>query len=192
MKPRLLTGAGLALVVAVALALSLGLPGHHGRTPATATLASAPQGIHKIKHVIVIVQENRSFDSYFGTFPGADGIPGKVCVPDPLNGGCVRPFVDHADSNTGGPHEDPNSSADIDGGKMDGFVKEAEIHCKGVAPCPTDVMGYHVRSDIPNYWTYAKDFSTTTCSCPTTRGACPRTCTSCRPGPRTAGTRPAR
>jgi len=31
--------------------------------------------IHKIKHVIVIIQENRSFDTYFGTFPGADGIP---------------------------------------------------------------------------------------------------------------------
>ncbi|MGH3305115.1 MAG: alkaline phosphatase family protein, partial [Streptosporangiaceae bacterium] len=34
-----------------------------------------PPGIHKIKHVIVIMQENRSFDSYFGTYPGADGIP---------------------------------------------------------------------------------------------------------------------
>ena len=36
-------------------------------------------GIHKIKHVVIIMQENRSFDSYFGTFPGADGIPaGRV------------------------------------------------------------------------------------------------------------------
>ena len=32
-------------------------------------------GIHKIRHVVVIMQENRSFDSYFGTYPGADGIP---------------------------------------------------------------------------------------------------------------------
>ena len=53
----------------------------------TGSYVVAP-GIHKIKHVIVIMQENRSFDSYFGTFPGADGIPmrnGKptVCVPDP-------------------------------------------------------------------------------------------------------------
>ena len=29
-------------------------------------------GIRKIKHVVMITQENRSFDSYFGTFPGAD------------------------------------------------------------------------------------------------------------------------
>ena len=41
-------------------------------------------GIHKIKHVIVIMQENRSFDSYFGTYPGADGIPANACAPDPV------------------------------------------------------------------------------------------------------------
>src|SRR5579884_3554614 len=34
-----------------------------------------PARIHKIRHVIVIMQENRSFDTYFGTYPGADGIP---------------------------------------------------------------------------------------------------------------------
>ncbi len=47
-----------------------------------------PDGIHKIKHVIIVMQENRSFDSYFGTFPGADGIPMRhgvptVCMPNP-------------------------------------------------------------------------------------------------------------
>ncbi len=35
------------------------------------------QGIHKIQHIVVIMQENRSFDSYFGTYPGADGIPNE-------------------------------------------------------------------------------------------------------------------
>jgi phospholipase C len=52
-------------------------------------------GIHKIKHVIIIMQENRSFDSYFGTYPGVDGIPMKngvptVCVPN-SKGPCQRP-----------------------------------------------------------------------------------------------------
>ena len=47
-----------------------------------------PTAIHKIQHVVVIMQENRSFDSYFGSFPGADGIPmmggaPAVCAPDP-------------------------------------------------------------------------------------------------------------
>ena len=58
------------------------------RTGVTETAAPALNGIHKIQHVVIIMQENRSFDSYFGTFPGADGIPMQngvptVCVPDP-------------------------------------------------------------------------------------------------------------
>ena len=43
---------------------------------AETTLAVGPvSGIHKIRHVVIIMQENRSFDEYFGTYPGADGIP---------------------------------------------------------------------------------------------------------------------
>src|SRR5579884_1247023 len=84
-------------------------------------------GIHLIKHVVIVMQENRSFDSYFGTYPGADGIPGlaghpgKVpCVPDPATGGCQKPYHDPAVTNAGGPHTQPDALADIDGGKMDG------------------------------------------------------------------------
>jgi phospholipase C len=131
-----------------------------------------PPGIHKIKHVVVIMQENRSFDSYFGTFPGADGIPmrnGKptVCVPDPASGACVAPYPDHADVNGGGPHSAVNAAADVNGGAMNGFIGQAESGRRGCListdPACTnsskpDVMGYHTQSDIPNYWTYAKDF----------------------------------
>jgi len=131
-----------------------------------------PAGIHKIKHVVVIQQENRSFDSYFGTFPGADGIPmqngqSTVCVTDPATGTCVAPYVDHSDVNGGGPHSAPNATADINGGKMDGFIGQAQSGRKGCLD-PTDpactnssvpdVMGYHTATDIPNYWAYAKDF----------------------------------
>src|ERR1700690_3576907 len=89
------------------------------------------QGIHKIQHVVVIMQENRSFDSYFGTYPGADGIPMKngvptVCVPDPRAGTCVKPYHDPLDLNRGGPHGAPSAVVDINGGKMDGFVAQAE------------------------------------------------------------------
>jgi phospholipase C len=127
-------------------------------------------GIHKIQHVVVIMQENRSFDSYFGTYPGADGIPHGVCVPDPVNGGCVAPFHDSADINYGGPHSAKNATADIDAGKMDGFVGQAETgqgcsttdpNCSPCASQPTKctgVMGYHDAREIPNYWAYAKDY----------------------------------
>src|SRR5207248_6675978 len=84
------------------------------------------RGIRKIKHVVIVMQENRSFDHYFGTYPGADGFPTGVCVPDPVNGGCVKPFHDANDLNYGGPHGQAAANADIDGGRMDGFVSRAE------------------------------------------------------------------
>ena len=87
-------------------------------------------GIHKIKHVVVIMQENRSFDSFFGTYPGADGIPMQngvpaVCLPDPQTGRCVRPFHDRSDLNLGSVHNAAAARYDIAGGKMNGFVAEA-------------------------------------------------------------------
>jgi hypothetical protein len=66
------------------------------------------------------MQENRSFDEYFGRFPGANGIPAGVCVPDPVDGGCLGPYHDPRDKNTGGNHKQEDAEADIDGGKMDG------------------------------------------------------------------------
>ncbi|HEX6477714.1 MAG TPA: alkaline phosphatase family protein [Ktedonobacteraceae bacterium] len=128
--------------------------------------------IHKIKHVIVIMQENRSFDTYFGTYPGADGIPMQngvvtVCVNDPSTNQCVKPFHDSQDLNHGGPHGVVNATADIDNGKMDGFIAQA-LKGKGSCNTPndpacsgngqTDVMGYHDAREIPNYWSYAQNF----------------------------------
>ncbi|HEY2159963.1 MAG TPA: alkaline phosphatase family protein [Solirubrobacteraceae bacterium] len=133
--------------------------------------ALAAQGIHKIKHVVIIMQENRSFDSYFGTYPGADGIPGLArnrgrlpCVPDPLRHRCQRPFHDPHDVNQGGPHEQLAFSTDYDNGRMDGFVRARE-HCTNaldprdcMASLSVDMMGYHDQREIPNYWAYARNF----------------------------------
>jgi phospholipase C len=133
----------------------------------SSSLASARANI---KHIVVIMQENRSFDTYFGTYPGADGIPaanGKftVCVNDPATGKCVYPYHDPLDKNQGGPHGAPAAVADIDGGKMDGFVAQSEIGRVGceVTHSPNcggglEVMGYHDAREIPNYWNLAKYF----------------------------------
>ncbi len=148
--------------------------------PAAATVTTAqppsiPTAAHdlsKIKHIIIIMQENRSFDTYFGTFPGADGLPtqnGKftVCIPDPQSGKCVFPFHNPADKNYGGPHGQADALLDVNSGKMDGFIADAE---KAKSGCPlssndpscssgaTDVMGYHDAREIPNYWNYAQQF----------------------------------
>jgi len=123
--------------------------------------------------VVVIMQENRSFDHYFGTFPGADGIPMKngvptVCAPDPASGQCIKPYHDSSDLNHGGPHGAANAIADIDNGKMDGFVgqshdgrKKCQDHfnpvCNG-GESQHDSMGWHDAREIPNYWGYAENF----------------------------------
>ena len=85
----------------------------------------ASAAAEKIKHVIVIMQENRSFDHYFGTYPGAEGLPREVdggfapCLPDPnSDAGCVRPFHLTTDKNYGGPHGAKSATGCIDNGKM--------------------------------------------------------------------------
>src|ERR1700728_3867444 len=84
-----------------------------------------------IKHVVIINQENRSFDSYFGTFPGADGIPmdggtPTVCVQDPRTHECVKPYHDMNDENAGGPHSAQAFADCTNDGGMNGFIASAE------------------------------------------------------------------
>ncbi len=170
-----LGAAGLVAAALVAVALGLG-PTPVRRVVATAHGAIPLTGIHKIQHVVIIMQENRSFDSFFGTFPGADGIPMKngvptVCVPDPYAHTCVRPFHTSADRSAGGPHDHVDALSDIDGGKMDGFIRQAhsgrKLACAAYVQAPTcslapadaqSVMGYHDYREIPNYWAWAKSF----------------------------------
>ena len=125
--------------------------------------------IHTIQHVVTIMQENRSYDEYFGTYPGANGIPAGTCVPDPLHGGCALPYHSSELKNNGAIHSALAAETDIDGGKMDGFVVEAEKGCtKGTKKCVIctesnqhgciDVTSYHDAREIPNYWTYAQNY----------------------------------
>src|ERR1700722_3369604 len=150
-------GMGVLAVALAACGSSPSTPASVERVPGGPTgHYDVATGIHKIKHVIVIEQENRSFDNYFGTYPGADGIPMQngeptVCVPMPA-GGCQKPYHDPADVNGGGPHGERHATLDVNGGKMDGFIKEASGAKKGCGvnvdnpacahTSTPDVMGY--------------------------------------------------
>ena len=127
----------------------------------------------------MIVQENRSFDHYFGTFPGADGYPrdanGRidVCVPDPEAGHCQRPYHDTNRFDAGGPHGLVGSRISENGGRMDGYVRALEQIGNGCEhrpddyPCrqakrgpagQPDIMGYHTAQGDPELLAYAKRF----------------------------------
>jgi phospholipase C len=166
----LLTAAALIVPVQV---IGAEAPVTSGGAAGTAGIAGTAgrHGIHKIRHVVIIMQENRSFDSYFGTYPGADGIPGLAgnkgklpCMPDPMRHGCQKPYHDSKLVNVGGPHSNDAYVGDVDHGRMDGFLKERETCVNPVDPISCepgeaiDVMGYHTAHEIPNYWKYAKHF----------------------------------
>ncbi len=176
-RPRTTPILGIALALVVAgcgsSTMTPALSPSSGATTALPLPSPSVAGtIHVIQHVIVIMQENRSFDTYFGTYPGADGIPmangqPTVRVPDPARGGCDAPFHLTTDSDSGGPHGQSNATADINAGAMNGFIGQAEHARSGCAATfnpscagtgTPDVMGYMDQREIPNYWSWAGDY----------------------------------
>jgi len=158
----------IALSAPLAAAALLLVTGRHAATAPSLTL---PPGLVKINHFIFIMQENRSYDHYFGTYPGGEGQPPGICIPDPTGAGpCIALYHDTNDVNRGGPHNWSNALSDINGGKMDGFLIESyrgftpNPDCSPPAPnCtpgsdPRDVMGWHDYREIPNYWAYADNY----------------------------------
>ncbi len=122
------------------------------RTQARRTTGPPPAGLDKVHHILWIIQENRSFDNYFGTYPKADGIPPGTCLPVmPGSKRCIKPF--HMPP--GQPvcdlsHEWVAAHADYDNGRMDGFIW---------AEGTPFAVAYLDQRDIPNYWDYAKHFT---------------------------------
>ncbi len=141
------------LAVAVALAGAAAGAGAlaPGRAAVGATVSHAPAT--PIHHFITEMQENHTFDNYFGTYPGADGTPPGTCVPvhphvSPTP--CVRPF--HITGALSDPNHESNAAvATYDGGKMDGVVSaENNRHQDGALS-----LGYYDGSDVPFSWNAA-------------------------------------
>ena len=128
-------------------------------TQLLSTNAAIASSVPQLQHIIIIMQENRSFDSYFGTYPGVNGIPMKNghpndCNPDPVTMQCVYSFHQTNLITAGGPHDTPTFAGQYDGGKMDGFEREARLK---KFP-PNEVMGYYDSNELPDYWTLASNF----------------------------------
>jgi phospholipase C len=144
--------------------------------PVAGPPAVAQPGLERLRHLIFIVQENRSFDHYFGTYPGADGLtfvggePAN-CIWDPALERESCSYRSTQNQFRGGPHNARASRISIDDGEMDGHIVALPDTPRGchqrLAPrcrwfvgpeLQPDVMSYVDRSTIANYWAYADRF----------------------------------
>jgi phospholipase C len=151
---------------------------------ATAMSASSKASLSDIKHVVILMQENRSFDHYFGTLSGVRGFS-DPSVPTQTAGGQTYPVFDqfgyqpgtgpdpsgymqpfHLESDP--PLKDGETTNDIthswgpqhqswDGGKMDKFMA-AHLAADGAQNGPV-TMGYFTRADLAFYYALADAFT---------------------------------
>lgn len=110
-----------------------------------------------IQHLVVVMQENHSFDNYFGTYPGVDGIPAGTKMPiDPnsLLAGYITPWHIGNATITDLSHSAATFKDQYDNGKMDGFVSALNSRNQNGKLS----MGYYDGSDIPYYWNLADNY----------------------------------
>jgi phospholipase C len=139
-----------------------------------ATARPAKGGLEQVRHVVYVMMENRSFDHYFGTFPGARGFSDPTAMtlpngnsvfrqPDPANpDGYLEPF--HMSTISTGAAAVPSLSHDWrdqhaawNHGAMDGWLtthlaSDGEVN-------GSYTMGYYTREDIPFHWALAESFT---------------------------------
>jgi len=127
---------------------ALGLAGVAGPLLSRAP-AFASKGI-PIKHIVIDMQENRSFDHYFGfaSFAGSFGVPHDYSQPDG-HGGTVKPYHFTSLSTPDIGHSWGAMHSEYDGGKMDGFYTTDGINC----------MGYYTQADLPFYYSLFDEFT---------------------------------
>jgi phospholipase C len=158
---------------------------HHHSSPESVKFSAKTAS--PIKHTIVIFQENRSFDNYFGTYPYAPGFKPLNGTPKDVrnfkyvagnvtkdaNGNVYNPAQDgtkvypwHDTGKAAIQETDVNHGYNpmidmVDGGKMDKFYQVN--HDSGKSTDTNDkgklAMSYFDYNDIPAYWQYAQHFA---------------------------------
>ena len=118
---------------------------------------SAPKTKTPIQHLIFVMQENHTFDNYFGKYPGADGLPADTKMPiDPNNpsAGYVTPWHIGTATITDLSHNGNSFKDQFDNGKMDGFISGLNKRNENGKIS----MGYYDDRDIPYYWNLADHY----------------------------------
>ena len=147
----------------------------------TAPISVSNGETSKIQHLIFIVQENHSFDNYFGTYPGANGISPNTALPVETTNtavGYVQPYHlsatvpvsivgDELPPGVADPDDLPQPFH-LSAQSMDGLDHSAAVAREAYDNGKMDgfvqaegssmTMGYYDRSDIPYYWDYADHY----------------------------------
>lgn len=148
------------LLLAAIFVSALASPFDASSALAASVAASRPSPTTKspIKHFIAVMQEMRSFDSYFGTFPKANGIPSGVCMPAPPVRGaaspCVKPFAIGTLPSRRLIDTRAAFTAQYAGGAMNGFVTAQST--RGVTNALP--MAHYGSGDLAYYWSLARNY----------------------------------
>ena len=142
---------------------------HSSLAPAVSRAQLAALLRRKIKHIFVIYQENRSFDSYFGSFPGADNLATAEARHhgfrqwDAIGKQWITPFLLKAADSVDADHSREALLAKSDGGRMDRFVAYEEQNPYGTAQLNQQkgilTMAHEDCTTIPFLWMYAHRFA---------------------------------
>jgi phospholipase C len=126
--------------------------------------------LSQIKHIIFMVQENRSFDSYFGVLGAyrasegyggtVNGLPLNASLPDYQSTANVSPFHIQTECTDNMSPAWNESHYAIHGGKMDYFMKTEGSLPSSIDPQGTRMMGYYDQTDLPYYYELAAQYAT--------------------------------
>ena len=132
-------------------------------------LTAASNGLSHLKHIVFFVQENRSFDNYFGRLGpykaslglanDVDGLNLNVTLPN-TQGQPVHPFHYQTVCTENLSPSWNESHVDVDGGLMDSFMKTSTSVASTIDPTGTRAMGYYDQRDLPYYYELAARFAT--------------------------------
>jgi len=100
-----------------------------------------------IQHVVIILKENHTFDNFFGTFPGADGITGQTSDGHAITEAQDEIFNDLC-------HTHACALVDLNQGQLNGWSLDG-----GSDPGDGTPYQQYLERDIPNYWAYARTFT---------------------------------
>lgn len=142
--------------VIAASIMILGLGAYYAANALNTTRAMASTHVktsstNPIQHIVFLVKENRSFDSMFGTFPGANGTTTYTNFDGTKYTLYHQPDQLHNDIK----HAYSTAVNAYDNGKMDRFLKIPGASQLGIIASISQLY----QSDIPNYWAYAQNFT---------------------------------